>query len=72
MPSILKTDLALLAACAGLMIAAFVFRENLNIYVLLAFVLATLIQLFRVIFLRGNKGTLKMLWKEIWNTLSGL
>ena len=65
-------DLTVAAVCAGLAIASFLFREQLGIFVSLVLGVATLVQLFRVIFLRGATGALKKLWKELLNALSGL
>ena len=71
-PSILKTDLTVLAVLAGFVIAAFVFRESLGLWIFLAVGLAVLIQLFRVLFLRGDSGLLKKLWDALKDGFWGI
>ena len=64
-PSILKTDLAVLGLLAVFAVAAFVFRDGLGLLVFVGLVLALLVQLFRVAFLRGRSETLKKLWDAV-------
>jgi Integral membrane protein (DUF2244). len=61
----LKTDLAVLGFLVVLAAAAFVFRGGLGLLVFIGLVLALLVQLLRVVFLRGRKETLKKLWDEV-------
>ncbi len=70
--SLLRSDLTLVAVLAGFAIAAFVFRESLGILIFLAVGLATIVQLVRVVFLRGETGTLKKLWDALKDAFWGM
>jgi hypothetical protein len=71
-PSILKTDLAVLGLLAVFAIAAFVFRDGLGPLVFVGLVLALLVQIFRVAFLRGRIETLKILWDAVKDAFWGI
>jgi hypothetical protein len=71
-PSILKTDLAVLGLLAVFAVAAFVFRDGLGLLVFVGLVLALLVQLFRVAFLRGRSETLKKLWDAVKDAFWGI
>jgi hypothetical protein len=71
-PSILKTDLAVLGLLAVFAIAAFVFRDGLGPLVFVGLVLALLVQIFRVAFLRGRIEILKILWDAVKDAFWGI
>ena len=71
-PSILKNDLTVLAILAGLAIATFVFRDSLGIWIFVVVGLAAFVQLFRVLFLRGDSGILKKLWDALKDAFWGI
>jgi hypothetical protein len=71
-PSVLKTDLNVLAVLAGLVIATFVFRDSLGLWVFIVVGLAALVQLFRVVFLRGDSGILRKLWDALKDGFWGI
>ena len=71
-PSILRTDLTVLTVLASLVIAAFVFRDSLGFWAFVVVGLVTLIQLFRVVFLRGDSGILKKLWSALKDGFWGI
>ena len=71
-PSILKTDLTILAVLAGFLIATFIFRDSLGFWTFLVVGLAALVQLFRVMFLSGDSGTLKKLWDALKDLFWGI
>ena len=71
-PSILKTDLAVLGLLAAFAVAAFVFRDGLGLLVFVGLVLALLVQLLRVAFLRGRSETLKKLWDAVKDAFWGI
>ena len=71
-PSILKTDLAVLGLLAVFAVAAFVFRDGLGLLVFVGLVLALLVQLFRVAFLRGRSEMLKKLWDAVKDAFWGI
>jgi hypothetical protein len=71
-PSILKTDLAVLGLLAVFALAAFVFRDGLGPLVFVGLVLALLVQIFRVAFLRGRIETLKILWDAVKDAFWGI
>ena len=70
--SLLKSDLTLVAVLAGFAIASFVFRDSLGILIFLAVGLATIVQLVRVVFLRGETGTHKKLWDAFKDAFWGM
>ena len=71
-PNLLRTDLAVAAILVGFVVAAFVFRERLGLWVFAALALATVIQLIRVIVLRGKGETLKKLWSALKDAFWGI
>ena len=71
-PSLLKTDLTVAAILIGFMIATFVFREILGLWVFAALGLVTVIQLIRVIHQRGKSKTLKTLWAALKDAFWGI
>jgi hypothetical protein len=71
-PSILKTDLAVLGILAVFAAAAFVFRDGLGLLVFVGLILALLVQLLRVAFLRGRSETLKKLWDAVKDAFWGI
>jgi hypothetical protein len=71
-PSILKSDLAVLGLLAVFATAAFVFRDGLGPLVFVGLVLALLVQIFRVAFLRGRIETLKILWDAVKDAFWGI
>ena len=70
--STFRTDLIALFSLAGFAFAAFVFKDSLGILVFLAIGLATIIQLFRVLLLRGKVETLKKLWGALKDAFCGM
>lgn len=71
-PSTLKTDLAVLGLLALLAVAAFVLKDGLGLLVFIGLVLALLVQLLRVAFLRGRNETLKELWGAVKDAFWGI
>ena len=71
-PSIIKTDLTVLAVLAGFAIATFVFRDSLGFWIFVVVGLATFVQLFRVLFLRGDSGILKKFWDALKDGFWGI
>jgi hypothetical protein len=71
-PSTLKIDLTVLGLLAVFAIAAFVFRDGLGLLVFTGLVLALLVQLLRVAFLRGRNETLKKLWGAVKDAFWGI
>jgi len=71
-PKLLKLDLTVAAILIGFVIAAFVFRENLGLWVFAVLALAAVIQLIRVMLLRGKRETLKTLWSALKDAFWGI
>ena len=71
-PSMLRTDLAVLVLLAMFAVAAFVFRDGLGLLVFFALVLALLVQLLRVAFLRERQETTKKLWNAVKDAFWGI
>ncbi len=67
-----RYDLGVLALLAGLAVAAFIFRGALDLLVVPGLVIATLIQLLRVLFFHGNRRRLKLLWEALRDAIPGL
>ncbi|HBN54446.1 MAG TPA: hypothetical protein DD456_10630 [Stenotrophomonas sp.] len=70
--SILKTDLAVLGLLAVFAVAAFAFKDGLGLLVFFGLILALLVQLIRVAFLRGRSETLKKLWDAVKDAFWGI
>ena len=71
-PSLLRSDLTVIGVCLFFAVAAFVFRDNLGLVGAVVIGVAAIVQLIRIILLRGSWSKFKSLFKEFLNALSGL
>ena len=71
-PSMLMTDIAVVALLVAFAASAFIFRDSLGIFVFAALGLAVFVQLFRMAFLRGRKDRLKKLWDAFKDAFWGI
>lgn len=67
-----KSDLGVLVILVIFSIAGFVFKDALGLIGFIVLLLATLLQLARVLFFRGSRKTLKQLWAAIRDVVWGL